>query len=128
MGLDMYLSARRYVSGGWSHESRADQAKYDGVILTPLGLDRETLTELNGGSFSTYAEVSREALEKLLGLCNSAIATRLPDPELKPVAGSFFGSTVVDDYFWEDIEHTIKVLEYALSLDEDFDFIYHSSW
>ena len=51
--------------------------------------------------------------------------------ELLPTqSGFFFGSTDVDEWYWGDIEHTIKTLESALNdraLD-NWDFEYQSSW
>jgi len=49
---------------------------------------------------------------------------------LPPMSGPFFGSTDYDEYYMQDIDHTIVVLE-ALNLgDEDYDvtYTYQASW
>ena len=75
------------------------------------------------------AYVSREKLETLLALCKETLETKDAN-KLPPQSGFFFGSTDVDEWYWGDIEHTIKTLESVLndrSLDK-FDFEYQSSW
>jgi hypothetical protein len=51
--------------------------------------------------------------------------------ELLPTGeGFFFGGTAYDEFYFEDVKHTIDVLELILS-DEDakyLDFYYQSSW
>ena len=49
---------------------------------------------------------------------------------LPPTQGFFFGSDTIDDYYKQDIEHTIKVLEEELSTNEDEypDYEYYASW
>ena len=48
--------------------------------------------------------------------------------ELLPTgSGFFFGSTDYDQWYLQDIEDTIKILEEALE-DEEGDYQYHSSW
>jgi hypothetical protein len=49
--------------------------------------------------------------------------------ELLPTqSGFFFGSTDYDEYYIDDIKHTIEVLEPLLSEDDPGDIYYHSSW
>lgn len=42
--------------------------------------------------------------------------------------GFFFGGTDYDEYYMDDIKHTIEVLEYALSLPTNYEFSYRASW
>jgi hypothetical protein len=48
---------------------------------------------------------------------------------LPPSAGFFFGSTEVDDWYWEDIKDTIDKLNDALEQSvDDAMFEYQASW
>lgn len=55
--------------------------------------------------------------------------------ELPPVAGFFFGSTNIDEYYWDNLEYTKKKLEelfkeYELLTKKGYtiDYYYDSSW
>ncbi len=50
----------------------------------------------------------------------------LADALLPSANGFFFGNTDYDEWYYNDIENTIKILEEALA--EDGDFYYTSSW
>jgi hypothetical protein len=53
----------------------------------------------------------------------------LAESLLPPVEGFFFGSTEIDEYYWEDIDSTIKQLEKAMEkYDDKWSFEYSSSW
>lgn len=75
--------------------------------------------------------VSRENLEALLDVAikvnqNHALAAAL----LPAQAGFFFGSTDYDEWYFEDIKETIKILEAALNEETDVwsSIHYRSSW
>lgn len=70
--------------------------------------------------------MSRETVNELLDICIRARDTR-DASELPPRSGFFFGSTEVDEWYWEDINRTIFILRDALSLDNDY-FEYQASW
>lgn len=90
-------------------------------------------------------EVSKNNLEKLLSICTQVkeIATLKDLPDRKVIEnayevaailpscnGFFFGSTDYDEYYLQDIDYTIEVLEKVLK-ETDFDryvVYYHSSW
>lgn len=157
MGLDMYLYAERYNIGGWDYQALDEKSRFDEMVLKPLGLERSVLKELNGGSFSSYTNVcigywrkanaihgwfvkqcqdgvdecqkslvSRDDLKELLTICKKSLADK--EAKLEPTKGFFFGAYDIDEWYWRDIEHTIKVCEFALSLDNQFEFYYQSSW
>lgn len=76
----------------------------------------------------TYS-VNREQLTELLELCQRVLGFRYLANELLPTQeGFFFGATSYDDGYYQDIEHTIQVLEDALKLPESWNFQYHASW
>jgi hypothetical protein len=153
MGLDMYLTAKKYL---WSDKDREVSAKINELI----GVEADTKNRFNGSSMivkgiSIDAMYWRKAnaihnwfvcniqdgednckeyfvghgqLEELLSYCRQALETR--DPEiLEPVEGFFFGSTEIDEGYWDDIQKTVTGLERALTLPEkEYEFYYQASW
>ena len=47
-----------------------------------------------------------------------------------PVEGFFFGSTDINEYYWEDMKESVDKLDRVLNLPDidDLSFNYHSSW
>lgn len=73
--------------------------------------------------------VSREQLEELLGLCKQVKENHsLADDLLPSTSGFFFGGTEYDEWYYNDIESTIKIIEECLSDELADDFEYSSSW
>ena len=73
--------------------------------------------------------VSKEDLEELLSICKTVLETNQTDL-LSIQSGFFFGSTNYDEWYYKDIEDTIKILEEVLA-NTDFDneiICYQSSW
>ena len=73
--------------------------------------------------------VSHEKLQALLDLVNRALAERNPTL-LSPQGGFFFGSTDIDEWYWQDLKNTKTKLEriFALPQLSDLSFYYSSSW
>ena len=72
--------------------------------------------------------VSKAELEELLDLCKQVQSDHSQAEELLPSAsGFFFGETDYDEWYYKDIDHTIQILEEALS-DTTADYYYSSSW
>lgn len=73
--------------------------------------------------------VSRENLEELLNLCQLVAANHSLADELLPSAsGFFFGGTDYDEWYYNDINSTIKYLTEALEDESADEFEYHASW
>ena len=150
MGLDMYLSKKTYVKQ-WDHQS--PEEKYE-VVVTKGGQPVEGIKpnrikyiEEEVGYWRKANQIHRWFVEnvqrgvdncgdyyvssgdlkKLLGLCNKVEADHsLAESLLPSASGFFFGGTDYDEWYFEDIKNTIKILEDAL---EDGDeFYYSSSW
>jgi hypothetical protein len=152
MGLDMYLSAKRYL---WRD---ADEPISDGINEL-LGIPSDKSKRFCGASFVAKEViieamgwrkanaihgwfvrrcqggednckeyyVSREQLNELVELCQEALDN--PDHEvLEPTAGFFFGSYEKDEYYFQDLKDTIEGIEKALELPKSFEFYYQSSW
>lgn len=75
-----------------------------------------------------YYELTREDLETLRAACAATLESKLPGC-LQPRSGFFFGSTVIDDWYWADVRSTIEQIDKLLAMDWDAHrFFYHSSW
>lgn len=73
-----------------------------------------------------YFKRIKENYEECSGLadCADLIAYALLPPDN---IGCFFGSGIVDEYYWEDIENSIEQLESALNKNYDT-YFYCASW
>jgi hypothetical protein len=86
------------------------------------GVDECQLTEVNEGK-----------LKKLLGICENLLAEKTEQnakKTLAPKQGFFFGSYEINEWYWGDIEETIKILKEVLA-NTDFKeeiVFYRSSW
>ena len=49
------------------------------------------------------------------------------DP-LRPTGGFFFGSTERDEWYYEDLAETVRIIDNALSLGEEWEYEYQASW
>lgn len=157
MGLDMYLFAKKYITGitEWDDEARkfktnplADAVKElvnikdacesvdSGVTVEfPVAYWRKA-NHIHGWFVENVQDdtddceqyyVSRQRLEKLRDTCQLAINTQ--DADILPrVAGFFFGSNEVDEYYWNELTNTIKQINKVLSLPDDISLYYQSSW
>jgi hypothetical protein len=78
--------------------------------------------------------VGKEQLEELLELCKQILANNQLAEELLPSAsGFFFGSTEYDEWYFNDLTHTVQIIESLLSEQNDRGYIngdiyYQSSW
>ena len=84
-------------------------------------------------------EIPVGKLEQLLEECKMVLADHgLAQVYLPTQSGFFFGSTAYDEYYFEDLEHTIKVLEPVIEFmhnikdkckgNDWYDVIYTASW
>lgn len=82
-------------------------------------------TVVNGfiANNSTNGELVKN-LEQGKVILNPEICEKL----LPTTKGFFFGSTNYDQWYMQDVEDTIKIMERCLALPEKWDFEYHSSW
>ena len=150
MGLDMYLYAEKFVSNA---EYRKEQDKFSAIIKA---LDADTFAKDHAivelevaywrkanaihGWFTQYAEednctpiyFTREQIADLLGTCKQVLEANSKDVAeelLPPTAGFFFGSQEIDDWYWEDVKETAKILDEVLTnVPENWSFRYQASW
>ena len=150
MGLDMYLSKKTYVKY-WDHNgdnnydvkvtkagnpTKIDPKKVS-YIVEEVGYWRKAnqihqwfVDNVQGGVDDCRdAYVERHKLEELLNLCKIVSIDKDKAEQLLPTAsGFFFGGTGYDEWYYDQINDTIQILEEALSDDEADHFEYHSSW
>jgi hypothetical protein len=156
MGLDMYLYAKTsFVDKEWQDEERnAIHRKLKetldcddficknnlGSIVTSIevaywrkanAIHAWFVSECQGGvDDCRSAYVSREKLNELLEVCRIVNADHQEADNLLPSqSGFFFGSTEYDEWYFGDIEETVKQLESVLkNTPENWWFEYQSSW
>jgi hypothetical protein len=157
MGLDMYLSAKRYLWSDKDKEVAKDINDAVGVECDPekrfagsslmvkeVSIDAMYWRKANAihGWFvekcqggrdecqETY--IPREKLVELRDLCKDILEN--PDAErdedLEPTKGFFFGSYEKDEWYWQDLKNTVEGITSALeSLPENqYEFYYQASW
>lgn len=155
MGLDMYLSKRTYVKR-WDHIPAEEQfsvvVKQGGKRFHAIKPERISYIEeqvgywrkanqihnwfvenvQNGVDDCGSYPVSEEQLQALLETVNGCLADPSKAKELLPPAeGFFFGSTELDEWYWQDLEHTKKLLTELLAEPQigfGSDYSYRSSW
>lgn len=147
MGLDMYLTAKRYI---WRHREEEVVEAIKGLNLAkphyrPKQIEYEAaywrkanhihgwfVRNVQSGNDDCHEySVDVHQLKQLLGVCCKVMIERDLAPELLPTGeGFFFGGTAYDDGYFEDVQYTIDALT-LIVFDEDaklLDFYYQSSW
>jgi len=154
MGLDMYLSAKKYYSGGkWQPESTRKDFQ---ELLEKSNIAKHVLTDFqsvqlevsigywrkanavhqwfvdncqDGVDDCRYAYVPREKLEELKALCEKVVLQpAVADEELPVQQGFFFGSYEYDEWYFDGIKQTIEIIDNCLQIPDEWEFYYHSSW
>jgi hypothetical protein len=154
MGLDMYLSAEKFVSG-YDHIKDENFEK----ILDLMNIDRKDVENSatvnitigywrkanavhnwfvqnvqNGVDNCQRSYVSPSKLMELRDAAQAAL-NKLNDGDdegaveiLTPTAGFFFGGTDADDYYKRDLVETIKIIDKCVQKFHGYDIYYQSSW
>lgn len=146
MGLDMYLTAKRYISEFGDSDALAmavDDLRVNGMRVEEITYEAGYWRKANHihkwfvdnvqGGVDNCAQylVSVEDLEKLLALVNEVLAHTEKAGELLPTTnGFFFGSDLYDEGYFDDLIHTKAIIENVLSIPDLrlYDVYYSSSW
>lgn len=156
MGLDMYLTGKRYLSCYNEKEKEiaskiqelfpelkdmTNHVKTESVvkeISVEVGYWRKAnhihnwfVNNVQDGEDECRPHyVSRENLHELRALCKRVMAEQHFADQLLPTqSGFFFGSCVYDEYYFDQVAATIDIIDRALSLDEsEWSIEYCSSW
>ena len=150
MGLDMYLTAKRYLSKynpedaklrelvsaiNFGFSGEVEQISFEAMYWRKANAIHRWFVEKIQDGVDNCAEyhVSTEDLSELRHLCNQVLVDPSKADELLPTqSGFFFGSTEVDEWYLEDLKYTVERLDVLLDLPEVKDykinFYYSSSW
>lgn len=150
MGLDMYLSGKRYLS----EYNESDKEVLDQINAVPIsGKGLMKINEVTAEAMywrkanAIHAwfvkniqdgvddcgeyYISKEDLKLLRDVCSDVLV----DPDraeelLPPQAGFFFGSTNVDENYLADLRYTIEGIDRLLETDNinRWSLVYSSSW
>lgn len=152
MGLDMYLTRKVYVKQ-WDRQHPSEKFEVtvtkggipflnssDGIsnVSQEIGYWRKFNALHNwfvenvqdGRDECQEAYVSPSKLEELLNILNEVKDGDIIKAEelLPTTSGFFFGSTEYDEWYFENVNESIPIIEKALSYKEDSDIYYQSSW
>lgn len=150
MGLDMYLKGKRYLSSYFKEGDNEIANNISDMFPELAGIRsivKEVMVELGywrkanavhdwfvkncqGGEDNCRPYfVGRVQLVELKQICQEILADRAKAAELlPPAAGFFFGGTEIDEYYFQDLEQTINIIDTCLGLPDDWEFEYQSSW
>jgi len=151
MGLDMYLTAKKYLSDYTPAEK--DVKDQISEIYHPMFKAGMKVKEISFEAMywrkanaihkwfvdkcqdgvdecqETYVDVAR--LKELVDTCKIVLADKeKANTLLPPQSGFFFGSTDIDQYYIDDLQDTVDRLGDLLNMPnvEQFSFFYQSSW
>lgn len=145
MGLDMYLMKKTYIGAYYKHRkvTATIEIFLDGkrVNIDPTKISEISersaywrksnqihkwfVDNIQGGEDNCQESyVEYDSLMKLKALCERVIETK-DASELPPASGFFFGSTELDEYYWQDLKETVSMLT---DLDPKGAYYYQASW
>lgn len=151
MGLDMYLTKKTYIGAEYNHRNiKGVISLTGGKESTPIPIKVERVSEISerigywrkanaihqwfvmncqdGTDNCREAYVGEEKLNELLDICKKIRADNSHAAELLPCqSGFFFGPTEYNEWYFANIDQTIKILEGALT-ETGGDIYYQSSW
>jgi hypothetical protein len=151
MGLDMYLTKKNYVQ---NHDYMEKDERHEVIIkkggkivksIKPERIDSvseeiaywrkanaihrwfvDNVQDGNDDCKEYY--VDQEQLKELVSLCKEVLSDKNKAAELLPCQeGFFFGSYDYDEWYFNNLEKTVEMLEPELET-EAYDFYYCSSW
>ena len=156
MGLDMYLTGKRYMSkvfneedgaraeaiqklfpelagkqGRWGDASPVKEVQIEaGYWRKANAIHGWFVKNVQGGEDKCEPHyVSRDQLIELRDTCQRVLDFKHMANELLPVtSGFFFGSDQYDEWYYKDLESTVQIINDCLELPNDWEFEYRSSW
>jgi hypothetical protein len=149
MGLDMYLTAKRYLFKVRAGDKAIAEAigkldlNHNGMRVKEIACEAIYWRKANaihnwfvqnvqsGVDDCREYYVTRSQLQNLLSLCQKVLAEPSKSEELlPPMPGFFFGSAEVNEWYWDDLKSTIGGLNDILadSVSQEWEFYYASSW
>lgn len=130
MGLDMYLYGKKNNFNLTDCNIGMIGIQVEvGYWRKANAIHRWFVENIQGGTdnCATYS-VSIEQLKTLKSICEEVLnKPELADKKLPTKDGFFFGPTEYDEFYFNDIQETIDIINKCLELDYDY-FEYCSSW
>ena len=120
MGLDMtlYVTTEDIDNDNWY-----DSEKTHSVYWRKANAIHGFFERLDAAENCENNHVDREDVQKLLDRVTEVLDNRERAGELlPPTPGLLFGSTEIDEWYWEDMEYTKKELAELLEHDGEFYF------
>lgn len=133
MGLDMFLESDWHIGANWEHnEISGAMAVFKEGNLLPLSLNNVvTITEQvaywrkanaihgwfvknvqDGNDDCNRYYVGKEQLQQLHDVCLGVLLKELePSVVLPTMGGFFFGSAEYDEYYYEQLQYTVDVID-----------------
>jgi hypothetical protein len=148
IGLDMYLSKKTYVGNNWAKDLNKEEATViaPGIIQSRVTYIEESIgtwrkaNAIHGWFIENVQEgnddcgdyyVSEKKITELLKLVRKVLRSHdKAESTLPTTSGFFFGDQSYDEYYFEDMRHTEKILEVARKEIKDWgaSIYYSSSW
>ena len=150
MGLDMYLTAKRYLSKynpedaklrelvsaiNFGFPGEIEQVTFEAMYWRKANAIHRWFVEKSQNGIDNCAEyyVSTEELAELREVCNKVLVDPSRADELLPAqSGFFFGSTEIDEWYLDALKYTVERLDVLLELpivkENEVSFYYSSSW
>jgi hypothetical protein len=153
MGLDQYLYAKKYTSDSTYFntaetfttlkETLGDDARYLVKDMPSISIEMKVGQWRKANAIHAYfvencqggeddcreSYVDRDKLVELLDLCKQVLADHSKADELLSTqSGFFFGSTEYGEWYFQDLEDTVSVIENCLTMGDEWSFYYQSSW
>lgn len=147
MGLDMYLTAKRYIydfdDDGKALREQLEDLKVNGMAVKEISYEAGYWRKANqihkwfvdnvqeGVDNCGEYLVGITELECLLEKVNEVLRNKKKANELLPTAnGFFFGNYTYDEGYFDDLIQTKAIIENVLSIEDirKYDFYYSSSW
>ncbi len=157
MGLDMYLNKHHYIGNRFRKKIQLVKVtipkNQKGIIFPTNKIKNERISEIieevgywrkanaihywfvknvqNGEDDCDTYFVGMSDIKKLLNDVSIVLENHEKASELLPTqSGFFFGGTDYDDYYFQDLEYTKKILEEIVKEGENasFSYYYQSSW
>lgn len=157
MGLDMYLKKHIYIGANYEHNNvKGKISLTTGKEDKPVDIKLNRVSEIvesvgywrkanqihkwfvdnvqDGKDDCGDYDVSEEKIEELLSICKRIKADHsLAETLLPSQPGFFFGNTAYDEWYFQQIDETIEIIEVLIKergKEKYFngDLKYHSSW
>ena len=141
MGLDMYLMrANREEANGWENLTASERASVrdqnpwtEVCYWRKANQIRKWIVENCGypeDGNCEEAEISKENLENLVDTCRKVMDNPESASELLPCSpGFFYGSQEYDEWYFDDLEHTIVACEIIIrNTDWEKEKVIYTDW